>query len=111
MDIHSDDEASYTMQCQNTFLNSVENEYCAEYQRQSGNKSERDVSSHTFSATATGSVQSSCDPYNLTSDDDEYLTHKNVAEMTPRRRDCTAPLLTAARLYFDSPPVEPKNWG
>jgi len=35
----------------------------------------------------------------------------NVAEMTPRRSDCAAPLLTAARLYLNSPPEAPKNWG
>jgi len=34
-----------------------------------------------------------------------------VAETTPGRSDCTARLLTAARLYLNSPPEAPKNWG
>jgi len=34
-----------------------------------------------------------------------------VAETTPGRRDRAARLLTAARLYLNSPPEAPKNWG
>jgi len=63
------------------------------------------------SAMASGSYQSSFDPYDLSSDDEEYLTPNNVAETTPRRSDRAACLLTAARLYFNSPPEAPKNWG
>ena len=47
---------------------------------------------------ASRSGQSSCDPYGLSSDDDEYLTHKNVAETTPGQTDRATHLLTAARL-------------
>jgi len=35
----------------------------------------------------------------------------NVAETTPGRSDHAARLLTAARLYLNSPPEAPKNWG
>jgi len=63
------------------------------------------------SATASGSYQSFFDPYDLSSDDEEYLTPNNVAEMTPRESDRAARLLTAARLYSNSPPEAPKNWG
>jgi len=35
----------------------------------------------------------------------------NVAETTPGRSDCPAHLLTATRLYLNSPPEAPKNWG
>jgi hypothetical protein len=35
----------------------------------------------------------------------------NVAEMTPGRSDCAAHLLTTSRLYLNSPPEAPKNWG
>jgi hypothetical protein len=35
----------------------------------------------------------------------------NVAETTPGRSDCAARLLTAIRLYLNSPPEAPKNWG
>jgi len=63
------------------------------------------------SATASGSYQSSFDPYDLSSDDEEYLTPNNVSETTPGRSDRAARLLTAARLYLNSPPEAPKNWG
>jgi len=63
------------------------------------------------SATASGSCQSSFDPYDLSSDDEEYVTPNNVAETTPGRSDRAACLLTATRLYFNSPPEAPKNWG
>jgi len=35
----------------------------------------------------------------------------NVAKMTPGRSDRAARLLTAARLYLNSPPKLPQNWG
>jgi len=35
----------------------------------------------------------------------------NVAETTPGRSDRAARLLTAARLYLNSPPELPQNWG
>ena len=63
------------------------------------------------SATASGSYQSSFDPYDLSSDDEEYLTPNNVAETTPGRSDRAARLLNTARLYLNSPPEAPKNWG
>jgi hypothetical protein len=68
-------------------------------------------SNHIFSGTASQSCQSSFDPYDLSSDDEEYLTPNNVAETTPGRTNRAARLLTAARLYFNSPPEAPKNWG
>jgi hypothetical protein len=46
----------------------------------------------------------------LSSDDEEYLTPNYVAEATPWRSDHAAHLLTAARLYMNSPPAAPKNW-
>jgi len=36
---------------------------------------------------------------------------RNLAETTPGRSDRAARLLTAARLYLNSPPELPKNWG
>jgi len=60
---------------------------------------------------ASGSYQSSFDPYNSSSDDEEYLTPNNVAGTKPGRSDLAARLLTAARLYLNSPPEAPKNWG
>jgi len=60
---------------------------------------------------ASRSGQSSYDPYDLFSDDDEYLMPNNVAETTPGQSDRAALLLTAARLYLNSPPELPQNWG
>ena len=63
------------------------------------------------SATASGFYQSSFDPNDLSSDDEEYLTPNNLAEMTPGQSDRVAHLLTAARLHLNSPPEAPKKCG
>jgi hypothetical protein len=47
----------------------------------------------------------------LSSDDEDHLMTNNVAETTPGRSYRAARLLTAARLYFNSLPEAPKNWG
>jgi len=60
---------------------------------------------------ASVSYQSSFDAYDLSSDDEEYITPNNVAEMTPGRSDRSARWLTAARLYVNSLPEAPNNWG
>jgi len=112
MDINPEDEISYTTQYQEAFLKYVENEYCAKHRRVPVNKLETVPSSNLMpSAMATGSYQSSFDPYDLSRDDEEYLTPNNVAETTPGRSNHAARLLTAARLYLNSPPEAPKNWG
>jgi len=112
IDINPEDETSYTTQYQEAFLKYAENEYCAKHRRELVNKLETVPTSNLFhSATASGSYQSSFDPDDLCSDDEESLTPNNVAETTPRRSDRAARLLTAARLYLNSPPEAPKNWG
>jgi hypothetical protein len=112
MDINSEDETSYTIQYQEAFLKYVENEYCTKHRCALVNKLETVLSSKLVpSATASGSYQSSFDPYDLSSDDEEYLTPNNVPETTPRRSDRAARLLTAARLYLKSPLEAPKDWG
>jgi len=63
------------------------------------------------SATASEPYQSSFDPYDWSGDDEEYLTPNNVVEKTPGHSDCASHLLTAARLYSNSPPEAPNNWG
>ena len=112
MDITPQDETSYTTQNQEAFLKRVENEYCVKHRRVTVNIPKAIWSSRLVpSATASGSCQSSFDPYDLSSDDEEYLTPDNVAETTPGRSDCAAPSLTVARLYLNSLPEAPKNWG
>jgi hypothetical protein len=60
---------------------------------------------------ASRSVQSSDHRYNLSSDDEECLRPKNVVKMTLGRNDWLSALLTAARLYMNSAPELPQNWG
>jgi len=55
--------------------------------------------------------QSSFQPYDLCSNDEEYLTPKCVAEMTPGRSVRAAHLVTAAKFYLNSPSQSPKNRG
>jgi len=70
------------------------------------------LSSNLFpSVTASGSYQSSFDPYDSSSDDEQYSTPDNVTETTTGRSDRPARLLTAAQLHLNSPAKAPKNWG
>jgi hypothetical protein len=62
-------------------------------------------------ATASTSCQSSIDPYNLSSDDEQYLTSENMAETIPGWSDNAAHLWASGWLYFHQPPETPKNWG
>jgi len=112
MDSNPEDEISYSAQYQEAFLKYVENEYFAKRQCVPGNKLETVPSSNLVSsATASGSYQSCFDPYDLSSNDDEYLTPNNVAETTPGRSNRAARLSTATRLYLNSPSNATKNWG
>ena len=110
--INPEDQTSYPTHNQEAFLKYVQNEYRAKQRRVPVNKLETVPSStHLPSAKASGSYQLSFDPYNLSSDDEEYLMPKNVAQTTPRRSYRAARQLTAARLYLNSPPEGRKNGG
>ena len=112
MDINPQHETSCTTQYQEAFLKYVENEYCAKHRCVPVNKLQTlPCSNLVLSAMASGSDQSSCDPYDSSSDDEEYLTHNNVAETTPGRSDCAARLLSADRLYLNLPPEASNNCG
>jgi hypothetical protein len=112
MDIHPVHKTSYTTQYQDAILEYVENEYCAKHRCVRVNKLHSSPRSNPIpSATASGSCQSSFDPYHLSSDDEEYLTHNNVAATTGGRSNRTACLLTVTRLYLNSPPEAPTNRG
>jgi len=112
MDINPEDETSYTTQYQKAILKYVENEYCAKHWRVPVNELQCILRSNFVPlATPSGCCQLSFDPYDLFSDDEEYLIPNNVAKMTSRRSDCAARLMTATRLYLHSPPEAPKNWG
>jgi len=111
MDIDSEDETSYSTEYQEAFLKYVENKYCSNHQRVPVNEHNSLLSSNLIpSATASGSCQSFFDPYDFSSDDADYRTPNNVTETTHGRRDRAARLLTATRLYLNSPLEAPKNW-
>jgi len=112
MDINPDDETSYTTQFQQGFLKYVENKYWPKHRRVQVIKLASLPSSKLVpSATAPGSCQSSFDPYDMSSNDEEYVTPNNMAETTPGWSDCAACLLTSARLYLNSQHEAPYNWG
>ena len=112
MDINPEGKTSYTTHYREAFLKYVKNQYCAKHRCVPVNKLEMVPSSNPVpSALASGSYQSSFDPYDLSSDDEKYLTPNNVAETTPGRSNRAACILTAARLYSNSLPKAPKNRG
>jgi len=84
MVINPEDKTSYTTQYQEAFFKYVENEYCAKHRHLLVTKHEK-LQSNDFihSAMPSQSGQSSFDPYDLSSGDEEYLTAKDLAEMTP----------------------------
>jgi hypothetical protein len=111
MYISSVDETSNTRQYFEEFLKLMGKQYYAKYRRLSVNQPESVGSNNASSTTSSGSDQSSFNPYDLSSNDDEYLMSQNLAEITPGHSYRAACLLAAARLYFNSLPEEPKNWG
>ena len=84
MDINTQDETLYTTQYQEVFLKYVENEYYAKHRRVPVNKHESVTMSNLITSQIIfGSCQSSFDPYDLSSNDGEYVMPNNVAETTP----------------------------
>jgi len=112
MDITPEDKIYYTAQYEKAFLKYVETESCVKHRRMSVIKPYYVPPSIIFPfAKASGFGQSSFDQYDLSSDDEEYLTPESVAETTPGGSDHPARLLTAASLHLNSPPESPNNWG
>jgi len=111
LDIYPENKTSYTTQYQVAFLKYVENKFCDKHRRVPVNKLESLPSTKPIlSAMASESCQSSFDPDDLSSNDDEYLTTNDVAGTLPGRGKCAARLFTATRLYLNSAPQAPKNW-
>jgi len=78
--INPEDETSYTTQYQEVFQKYVENEYCAKHRPVPVNKLARVLSSNLVpSAMASGTYPLSFDTFDLSNDDEEYLTPKIVA--------------------------------
>jgi len=112
MDINPEDQHSSTTQYQEAFPMYVENEYSANYRCMRVIELKSVPSNNLFlSGMASASIESSFDPYDLSGDDEEYWTPTKEAVMAPRQCGCAAHLLTAARLYLNSPPELPKSCG
>jgi hypothetical protein len=104
IDINPDDDTSYTTIYQDALLNYVENEYSTIHNRFPVSKPEHVPNNNlVFSAVASSSDHSSYDPSDLSSNDEEYLMPRDVAETTPEGSDGAGCRLTAGRLYMNSP--------
>jgi len=80
-DIDPEDKSSNTIQYQEAFLKFVQNEYYAKHRHVPVNIHEIVPRSNLIpSGTVLESRQSSCEPTDLSSDDDEYLAPNNVTE-------------------------------
>jgi len=82
--ITPEDKTSYSTQYQKAFLKYVHNEYCAKHGGVPVNKPESLQSNNLIpSAMDSESGQSFIHPYDVSSNDEKYLTPNDVAEMTP----------------------------
>jgi hypothetical protein len=80
---------SYTTQYQEAFVMYVENKYCAKHRRLPVTKPRNILNNNVISSVMPSrSSQSWYDPYDLSSNDDEYVMSNNVAKTIPRRNDC-----------------------
>ena len=112
IDVNPEDKTYYTTQYQEAFLKYEENEYCAKHRYLLVTKPENIlINTLISSAIPCRSGQSWYNPGDLSSDDVEYVMPNNVAETTPSRSNCAVRLLTGVRLYLNSPPELPQNWG
>jgi len=85
MDIHPEDETSYTTQYQQDFLKYVENEYCARHNHVLVTKPRSIVNNNLVcSGRGPRSGRSCDDTDDFSSDDVEYLMPNNVVEITAR---------------------------
>jgi hypothetical protein len=83
MDINPEEATSCTTHYKEAFLKYGENEYCAKHRHVPVNELETLPSCNPDpSATASGSYKSSFAPYDLFSNNEEFLTPNNVPEIT-----------------------------
>jgi len=100
IDIDPEDKTSYTIRFRNPFLKNMQKEYCAEDWQTSVTETESGLYNNIFSLAKPSEFgQSSYDPSDWSSDDEQFLTAKSVAQTTPGQSDCATPSLAAARLY------------
>jgi len=112
IDIHSEDETSFTTKFANAFLKYVEIQYCANHRHLHVIEPKCELSNNHFpSIMASRSGHSSFDQYDLSSNDEEYSIHGIVEETMPGLSENKVCLLTAAGLDLNSLHDQPKQWG
>jgi len=95
MDINSEDKMYNITQYQEAILKYAENKYCAKHQPVPGNILESLLSNSLVTVTSpSGCCQRSIEPYDLASNDEEFLTPNNVPGMTHGQCDRAVPVLT-----------------
>jgi hypothetical protein len=88
MDIKPEEKTSYNTQFNEEFQKKVENNHCAKYRQISVIEPDNVLRSNLYLYAKDSEFgQSACDIYDLSSNDEECLMPKCVAEMTPGRTD------------------------
>ena len=107
-----EEETSYTTQHQDAFLKYVGNEYCTKPRHLPVITPQSIINNNLFpSAIASRSSQSSHDPYDVPSHDEEYIMPNDMVKTTPEWSDGAACSVIAARLNSNLPTESPHNWG
>jgi len=102
MDIVPEDDTAHTTRYPEAFLKYVENEYCTKHRRFPMIKPESIPSNNLFPPPmASRSHQSSYDPYDLSSNNEEYLKPKDDAETTRRWSDLRSMLIDSHKALFE----------
>jgi len=112
MHVNSQNETSNTTQYQQqAFLKYVENQYSVKHRSLPIVKLQRVLSTRLyFSGIDFGCIESSCDLYDLSSKNAEYVIIKYVAKMTPTWSNRIARVLKVARLDLNLLPGLPQYW-
>jgi hypothetical protein len=112
MDVILEDEGSFTAQYKDTFLKYMKHEYSSKDRITPNFNLQTPNHNDPFSTLpVSGPGHSFYDPYDLSSEDAEYITPANIVESTPGRSHCAALLVTATTLNLNSPPEALRRWG
>jgi hypothetical protein len=112
IDVNPQDDCFFTVQYKDVFLQYVEHEYCFKDCKMYNLKLEIPNHNDPFSTSPdSGSRYWFYDPYDLSSDDTEYITSANIIESTPRCSHCPPWPLPAPIQYLNYPPEVLRRWG
>jgi hypothetical protein len=102
MDINPEDETSCTTQHQEALLKYMVNEYCSKHRQVPVIKPQPIPSSNQVASTmASGSGQSFFDRYDLSSNQNQYLTPDSMAETTPGMKRSHSTLMDLRQALFE----------